>query len=399
MLDERAARARRLRVKLQRGGAAVAVILAPLLAAVGPIRVGALMDFKGGVYDAGVAILHGQDPYRPVFLHTQAAIMHAGGIAVGESVAGGVFSVPLYPAPANLAAAPFGLLPLWLAGALFTALSLGAFIWALQLLGVRDWRCIALALLSYPTLNAFTLGAVGPLLLLGIALAWRWRDRLWRPAWAIALIVVVKLFPWPLVGWLAAMRRWRTLAVCVLLGTVVMFGAWALLGFQGMLDYPRMLSDATYIQEGRSVSLAAVLLALGASPAMAQAAVMLAAGAILALAWRVARQPGGDRAAFGLAIIAALTASPLIWDHYMVLLFAPIALLSPRLSALWILPTCSAALVVELDCVFQSPPLGPFTPKSVGSAVGWVLFQALLVVLLSRRPAVESAPAPVPASA
>jgi hypothetical protein len=349
---------------------------------------GALIDFKGGLYEAGVAILHGHDPYRAAFLHTQAAIMHAGGVAIGEIFRGGagVFSVPLYPAAANLAAVPFGLLPLWLAGALFTALSLGAFVYALRLLGVRDWRCIAVALVSWPTLNAFSLGAIDPLLLLGVALAWRWRDRVSRPACAIALIVVVKLFPWPLVGWMAATRRWRTLAVCVLLGTVVMFGAWALLGFQGMVDYPRMLSDATYIQEGRSNSLTAIILALGASPGLARAAVMLAAGSLLVLAWRVGRLPGRERAAFGLAIIAALTASPIVWDHYMVLLFAPIALLSPRLSSLWLLPTCSPILLLDLATVFPSPPLAPFTQQSVGSAVGWLAFQALLVVLLCRRP-------------
>jgi hypothetical protein len=337
--DEEAARATRAwrpRLKARR---VAAVVGFGTLAAVLPVRSAAIppIDFKGGMYDAGVAILHGREPYRAAFLHAQAAVMRAGGIAVGEmggTVGPGAFSVPLYPAPANLAAVPLSVLPLWLASALFTALSLGAFILALRLLDVRDWRCLAWALVSWPALNGFGLGTVNPLLLLGLAAAWRWRERVWRPATAIALVVVVKLFPWPLVGWLAATRRWRTLAVCTVLGTLVMFGAWALLGFQSMIDYPRMLVDATYIQEGRSSSLAAVLLVLGASPWTAHLAVMLAAGALLVLAWRVARLPGGERGAFGLAVIAALTASPIVWDHYMILLLVPIALLSPRLSVL-----------------------------------------------------------------
>jgi hypothetical protein len=394
-------------MKVQLVAVAAVVGFGVLIALLGFLQTGpALIDFKGGMYDAGVAILHGHDPYRTAFLHTQTAIMRAGGIAVGEIGGGlgpgpGVFSVPLYPAPANLAAVPLSVLPLWLASVLFTALSLGAFILALRLLGVRDWRCIAMALVSWPALNSFSLGAVNSLLLLGLATAWRWRERVWRSAGAIALVVVVKLFPWPLVGWLAATRRWRTLAVCTMLGTLVMFGAWALLGFQGMLDYPRMLSDATYIQEGRSSSLAAVLLALGASPAMAHAAVIIAAGALLALARRVGHLPAGERAAFGLAVIAALTASPIVWDHYMILLLVPIALLSPRLSTLWVLPAYASFATFVLIVLFPSPPPGPFSAHTVGSAVIWLTCQALLVVLLCRRPRVAGTPAlaEVPVSA
>ena len=59
---------------------------------------------------------------------------------------------------------------------------------------------------------------------------------------------------------------------------------------------------------------------------------------MLALARRLASGPEGDRRAFGLAVIAALTATPIVWEHYMVLLFVPIALMSPRLSRAWLIP-------------------------------------------------------------
>src|SRR5256885_11658693 len=110
-----------------------------------------LYDFKGGLYDGGTAVLHGHDPYAAKFLAHQAAIMHSGGTAVGENTTR-PFSLPIYPAPANLAAVPFSLLPFWLAGVAYTLLSIGAALLALRWLGVRDLRCSALALLSWPVL-------------------------------------------------------------------------------------------------------------------------------------------------------------------------------------------------------------------------------------------------------
>ena len=57
----------------------------------------------------------------------------------------------------------------------------------------------------------------------------------------------------------------------------------------------------------------------------------IAAGVgLLGLAWRFAQRPDSERQVFCLALVAALSASPIVWDHYMVLLFVPIALVSPR---------------------------------------------------------------------
>jgi hypothetical protein len=349
----------------------------------------ALFDFNGGLYHAGAAILHGADPYRAGFLHHQAAIMRAGGVAQGEN-SQHAFSVPLYPAPANLAVVPLSLLPFWLAGGLFTVLSIGAIILALRLFGVRDWRCHALVLASWPSLFALYLGAMGPLLLLGAAVAWRWRERLWPPALAVAAVIAAKLFPWPLAVWLLVTRRLRTFALTVAIGLVATLGAWAVIGFAGLMQYPQMLSDATFIQEGRASSLAAVLLAAGCSVAAAHLLALLAAAALLGLAWRVAQRPDGDRQAFGLAVIAALTASPIVWDHYMVLLFVPIALASPRFSGLWLAPLCTPLILVIGEAVSRTPhTVGASNAASVRAAIVWLMLQALVTVRLCRprRPA------------
>jgi hypothetical protein len=271
------------------------------------------------------------------------------------------------------------LLPFWLAAALFTVLSVGALVVALRWLGVRDWRCFAIALVSWPTLFSLDLGGVSPVLLLGIAAVWRFRDRLWPAAIAVAVTVVAKIFPWTLAIWLLITRRYRTFALAVALGVGMTFVAWAAIGFADMTQYPRMLANASFIQEGRATSLTAVLLASGLSAAAAQGLALLGGIGLLVLAWSLARRPGGEREAFGVALIAALTASPIVWDHYMVLLFVPIALISPRISGLWLLPTLTPLLLAISALVTPITVNAAGVSHDVRAAILWVGFQAVIV--------------------
>jgi hypothetical protein len=342
-----------------------------------------LFDFKGGLYDAGRDILHGHDPYRPGFLATQAAIMRAGGIAVGETTRN-LFSIPVYPATANLAVVPLSLLPFWLAGALFTLLSIGAMVLGLRLLGVRDRRCFAVALLSWPFLFSLDLGALGPLLVLGAGVAWRWRERLWPPAIAVASLVVAKVFPWPLGVWLLVTRRFRVLALAIVIGLVALFAAWAAIGFEGMMQYPRMLSELSLIEEGRAVSLVALLLAIGVPAGIATAAALAATAGLLGIGWRMAKRPDGDAQAFGLAIMAALTCSPIVWEHYMVLLFVPIALVSPRFSPLWLAPACTPLITGIADALISKRgPIHGVSPDTVSAAL-WLVLEVVVIWRLCR---------------
>jgi hypothetical protein len=320
-------------------------------------------DFKGGLWRAGVDILHGHDPYRAAYVAHQAAIMHAGGIAVGESYKH-VFSVPLYPAPANLAA-------------------IAAMFGSLRLLGVRDWRCHLLVLISWPFLYGALLGAIGPFIVLGAAIAWVWRDRLRRPALAVGTIVALKVFPWTLGAWLLMTRRYKTLALAIVTLVVLIVGGWAIIGFQGMVQYPEMLSNATYIQEGRADGVATVMLVAGASPRLAQAIALLAGVALLGLAWRLRGGPDGDRRAFGLAIIASLVSTPIVWDHYMVLLFVPIALLFPRVHRLWTLPVIAQTLITLSYAIWPQAKIERAgSPDALHSAIGYLLVQAIITVYL-----------------
>ena len=57
--------------------------------------------------------------------------------------------------------------------------------------------------------------------------------------------------------------------------------------------------------------------------------------ALLAIAAWLVRRPDGDRRAFSLVVVASVVATPVVWLHYLALLYVPIAVRWPRLSAAW----------------------------------------------------------------
>jgi hypothetical protein len=329
---------------------------------------GTLQDFKGDLFDAGRAILQGHDPYRVAFIAQRAAEIRAGIVGPRQFD----FSVPIYPAPILLAETPLSLLPYSVAATVFTILSASAVAVAVRLLGVRDHRCIAVAVLSWPTIYAFKMGAIGPLLLLGVAALWRWRDRTWPAAVAVATIVVAKLFPWPLALWMLVTRRRRALVLAVGLGAAMVLVAWWVIGFASLARYPGMLANLAYVEENRGVSLIGLLLAAGAPATTARALALGGVAPLLACAWG-ARRRGGQREAFGLGVMAALVASPIVWEHYMVLLFVPIALMAESFSTLWLLPMGSALIQVWI---------APMAPSRVGGPLTWALIEAVIILRL-----------------
>jgi hypothetical protein len=146
-----------------------------------------------------------------------------------------------------------------------------------------------------------------------------------------------------------------------------------------MLQYPQMLSNLSYLQEGRAVSLVAVLLVAGVAPGVASALALALTVGMLVVAWRIARGPDGDRKAFGLVIIAALTSTPIVWEHYLVLLFIPVALASPRLSRIWLLPLCPPVIVVASAAIFPiGNVVGPHPVETLRSAIPCLLIEAVI---------------------
>jgi alpha-1,2-mannosyltransferase len=257
----------------------------------------------------------------------------------GHDVVTGSSPYPfVYPAPAAFLMAPFGALPWDVAVVAFTLTLVAALVLALRLLDVRDWRCYALALASLPMASSIMIGTLSPLVALGAAAAWRYRDRRLVVAAAIVGVVVTKIFLWPLLIWLVATRRFRTAATTVALGIAVTLGSWAALGFDGLRDYGHGLQRVAGLVQETSYSPFALLRLLGLSSPSARIVVAALTLAALSGIVLLARGRDGDRRSFVLALATGLLASPIVWMHYLVLVFVPIGLYRPRLGAAWVVP-------------------------------------------------------------
>src|SRR5690348_16174033 len=98
----------------------------------------------------------------------------------------------VYPPITALVLAPLALLPAEVGRVLILLLTLACVPAALRVLGVRDWRCYGLALLTAPVLDTVSLGALSSVLLLGVAVVWRYRERRYIAAPVTALVAVAK---------------------------------------------------------------------------------------------------------------------------------------------------------------------------------------------------------------
>jgi Glycosyltransferase family 87 len=282
-------------------------------------------DF-GVFWRAGKLVLDGRNPYP-------AATFHA--LRRQDEF--------VYPAPAALAVAPLALLPEAISAALFLVLSIAAVFGSLSLVGVRDVRCYAVAFLSLATVQGLALGTATPFLMLALALVWRFRDRIRLIAATATAAIALKLFLAPMVIWLAATRRWRALAVTMLLSAVVFLTAWAVVGFSTLRSYPALLGALTRVEGQSGLSSYGLAIRLGLSPTAARDLLIVLVAALAGLVFHVSRTSANDRCIFAICVVACLVASPIVWLHYFALLIVPIAVISPTLSWAWALPVSSWA--------------------------------------------------------
>jgi hypothetical protein len=229
----------------------------------------------------------------------------------------------VYPPPAALLFAPLGLLRYHVAAGLFLALSLAAVVGALWLMGVRDRRLYAAAFISPAVLTSLTIGTITPLLMLGLAAVWYLRDRR-AAAIPAALLLVLKLFLWPVLVWLLVTRRWRAAVEAVALSLVLTFVSWAWIGFAGIGRYPSILDRLTRAEAANSYALA--------SGRLGQ---VLLAGVVVVALWF--GRGLGERRLFAIAIAGAVLASPIVWLHYFALLAVVLAVLEAPL-VYWLIP-------------------------------------------------------------
>ena len=152
---------------------------------------------------------------------------------------------------------------------------------------------------------------------------------------AVGVALAAKLFVWPLVVWLLLTRRFRAAAWAVGSAAVLVLGAWALIGFEGFRDYPKLLRVVQDVYAVRSVSLSTVAGALGARSRPPSRCPRRAGLVCLGVAAWLVRRADGDRRAFAVVVAACVLASPIAWPNYAALLFVPIAITWPRLAPAW----------------------------------------------------------------
>jgi hypothetical protein len=241
----------------------------------------------------------------------------------------------VYPPLFIIASVPLALLPVTAASWLWFFL-LGACVFgAMRILGVGDWRCQVLAMTSPVTIHGLYYGNLTIVMVLLVSLGWRYRDRAPIGGLALGAAVAAKLFVWPLVVWLLLTRRFAAAAWAVGSAIVLTLGVWALIGFEGFRDYPKLLRVVQDVYAERSISISTVAGALGAPVSVALAVAALAGICCIGVAAWLVRQEDGDRRAFALLVGACVLASPIVWPNYAALVFVPIAITWPRLAPAW----------------------------------------------------------------
>ena len=268
------------------------------------------LDFRGELYPEAKLILHGTNPFP----------------APGADLSIGANRI--WPVPAALLVAPLTVFSTQTASILFAVLLVAALGLALWLLGVTDWRVYGIVALWPPTFAAVQTGNMTIILVLLVAVMWRFRERRFVPGLALGLAVALKLYLWPLGIWLLARRRFASAALA---GAIACGSTLLVLPFITLTDYARLMKNLGDTFGPQSYNVVGLIVQSGAGSLATATVVASAVGLlVLALAYR--------RASLPLALAASLLLSPIVWLHYFVLLVVPLALSRPRLSVAWALP-------------------------------------------------------------
>lgn len=189
---------------------------------------------------------------------------------------------------------------------------------------------LALAGTSWPVLFAIRIGAIGPLLLLLFALAWRWRDRPGRLAAVTVAGGFAKVMPGLLVVWMLLTRRRRAAALSVSLAAAV--GVTWLVAQPGLwLDFlavERAIADLV-LRAPANVAPASLAYFGGLPEDAARLVGILHTGLVLLLAATAALRRSGD-ASLIVAAIASQAVAPVLWDHYAIVVLLAVAWLLAR---------------------------------------------------------------------
>jgi hypothetical protein len=241
----------------------------------------------------------------------------------------------VYPLPIAALFAPVSLVPYTIAAVLFVALSTVLLVLAVWTLGVRDWRCYAVLLLSVPAFSGIGLGTISPLLAFVLALLWRFRNQTRVVVPLLSFLVLAKVFLWPVGLWLLLTRRFRAVVAAVILCACLIFVSDAPVGFGALAHYPGLLKSLSAFEAPMSLSIVSFGTFVSGS-SLAGTFLSLAAGLIVVVGMARAANRDDDVRVFCLSVVAALAMSPIVWNHYLLLLCVPLALTRPRFAVVWL---------------------------------------------------------------
>jgi alpha-1,2-mannosyltransferase len=271
----------------------------------------------------------------------------------------GGFGLFYYPPPFVLPILPFALLPGDVASVIWVALLVAAFFAAVCLMPVATrvkWLVVLLGGLSWPVAYTFKLGQVGPLLMLLFAIGWRWLDAPGRLGASAATGALIKLQPGLVLVWAALTRRWRAVAVGLAVVVVACLVATLVVGVGAWSDYValiRQVSDP--ITTPHNFTPGAVAYQAGASSAVG-AWIQLTVAVLVVGAVIVAARIATAEASFLVAVVASQLLSPVLWDHYAMLLLLPVAWLLER-RRWWaaLIPLAMSIIVVSITPAVAYP--------------------------------------------
>jgi len=299
-----------------------------------------------------------------------------------ESGGFGLFYYPPTFAPLILL---FGLLPAstatwaWIGGSLVTFLTGVA---VMPVSRAVRWWIVLLAGLSFPFVYAVKLGQVGPLLFLTFAIGWRWLDDPIRLGASGAIGAAVKLQPGLILAWAVLTRRFRAVVVGSIVLIVLAVAATLLAGSGSWPDFVTLIQTVSDpIATDQNLTPGAVAFQFGV-PASTAVIIQLASTLAVVTALVAAVRWSTAEASYLVAAVASQLVSPILWDHYALLLLLPVAYLLAA-GRWW-------ALAIPLVTAW---PLVGLTPAVVYPVVFWFTLLATLVVGRAAR-RVELVPVP-----
>jgi hypothetical protein len=327
----------------------------------------------GAVVGATVAAAGDTLGFDFLAYHQAAARVLAGAPVYDLSFeASGGFGLFYYPPTFIPLILPFGLLSATTAVWAWTALLVAAFLIGVALMPVSTtvrWWTVLLAGLSWPFAYAVKLGQVGPLLFLCFAIGWRWLDDPLRLGLSGALGAAIKLQPGLVFVWALLTARYRAVAVGVVAIAVLAVAATLLAGVGAWSDFitlVRQVSDPITTAHNFTPGAIAYQLGLGADAA---GFVQLLSTILVLVAVVAAARRAASEASYLVALIASQLLSPILWDHYAMLLLLPVAYLLAA-GRWWALAFPLATAV----------PLVSITPAFVYPLVFWLTLLSVFVV-------------------